>query len=393
MVTGAAPRSLSVFGATGSIGRQTLALIRHQGGAEAYRLRAITGHSSVPALARDAIELRAEVAVVADPARYGDLRDALAGTGIEAAAGPAALVEAADRPVDWMMSAIVGAAGLAPTLTAARRGATVALANKESMVCAGELLNRTVAEAGGRLLPVDSEHSAIFQALSGHGAPLRILLTASGGPFRTWDRAAMEAATPDQAVAHPNWDMGRKISVDSASMFNKALEMIEARALFGVRPDQIEVIVHPQSIVHSLVEFEDGAQLAHLGPPDMCGAIGYALNWPERRSLPMRRLDLAAIGTLTFEAPDPARFPALRLAREAMEAGGLMGAVLNGAKEAALDAFLDRRVGFLAMAGLVEHAMENLSEWAGVTSLDAGLDGVLAADAAARAAVAGRLGD
>ncbi|RMH48536.1 MAG: 1-deoxy-D-xylulose-5-phosphate reductoisomerase, partial [Alphaproteobacteria bacterium] len=281
---------------------------------------------------------------------------------------------------------------LAPTLAAARRGGILALANKESMVCAGELLNQVVAGAGARLLPVDSEHSAIFQGLAGHGAPARIILTASGGPFRDWDLAAMAQATPEQAVAHPNWDMGRKISVDSATMFNKALEMIEAHHLFGVAPDRIEVVVHRQSIVHSLVEFADGAMLAHLGPTDMRGAIGFALNWPERRPLPIGRLDLAAVGMLSFEAPDPGRFPALRLGRAALEAGGLMGAVLNGAKEAALEAFLNRRIGFLDMARLVEAAMERLSGWAATGSLQAGLEGVLAADAEARAFVAGRIG-
>lgn len=393
MVDGADERrSVSVFGATGSIGRQTLDLIRRQGGAARYRLRAITAHSAVEALARDAVALGAELAVVADPACHGALKAALAGTGVRAAAGPAALVEAAQLPAEWTMSAIVGAAGLAPTLAAARRGGILALANKESMVCAGELLNQVVAGAGARLLPVDSEHSAIFQALAGHGAPARIILTASGGPFRDWDLAAMAQATPEQAVAHPNWDMGRKISVDSATMFNKALEMIEAHHLFGVAPDRIEVVVHRQSIVHSLVEFADGAMLAHLGPTDMRGAIGFALNWPERRPLPIGRLDLAAVGMLSFEAPDPGRFPALRLGRAALEAGGLMGAVLNGAKEAALEAFLNRRIGFLDMARLVEAAMERLSGWAATGSLQAGLEGVLAADAEARAFVAGRIG-
>lgn len=386
-------RSISILGATGSVGRQTVDLLAHQGGAERYQVRALTGHSNATELARMARTLRAEVAVVADPAAYPALRDALAGSGTAAAAGPAALVEAAERPADWTMSAIVGVAGLAPTLAAARAGRTLALANKESLVCAGELLQATVAAAGGRLLPVDSEHSAVFQALAGHGAPERVILTASGGPFRTWSRDRMEAVTPEQAVRHPNWSMGAKISVDSASMFNKALEMLEARQLFGLAPGQVEVLVHPQSIVHALVAFADGAHLAHLGPTDMCGAIGYALNWPERTALPMAPLDLAAIGTLTFEPPDETRFPALALARAAMTAGGLMGAVLNGAKEAALDAFLARRIGFLDMGTLVAAAMERLHDWAGRTSLEAGLDAVLAADAAARAAVADRIAD
>ncbi|HEU0220727.1 MAG TPA: 1-deoxy-D-xylulose-5-phosphate reductoisomerase [Paracoccaceae bacterium] len=384
-------RSISIFGATGSVGRQTVALLRHQGGAERYDVRALTGHSNVAELAEAAITLRAELAVVADPARYGELKEALAGNGIAAAAGPAALIEAAERGADWTMAAIVGVAGLAPTLAAARAGGILALANKESLVSAGALLAATVRAAGGRILPVDSEHSAIFQALSGHGAPRRIVLTASGGPFRTWSRAEMAAVTPERAVCHPNWRMGAKISVDSASMFNKALEMIEAREFFGVAPGQVEVLVHPQSIVHSLVEFADGAMLAHLGPTDMCGPIGYALNWPERRALPMAPLDLVRIGMLSFEAPDEARFPALRLARAAMEAGGLMGAVMNGAKEAAQEAFLDGRAGFLDMGALVEAAMARLGHWAAVTSLEAGLEAVLAADEEARAAVRERL--
>ncbi len=384
-------RSISIFGATGSIGQQTVALLVHQGGAARYDVAVVTGHSNVDALAATARRLGARRAVIADPARGPALADALGGSGIATGAGAAALVEAAHEPVDWTMCAIVGIAGLAPTLAAAARGGTVALANKESMVCAGALVHDTVARGGGRLLPVDSEHSAIFQVLAGQTArPRRILLTASGGPFRTWDRARMAGVTPAQAVAHPNWSMGAKISVDSASMFNKALEMIEARELFGVEPDQVEVLVHPQSIVHSLVEFDDGSQIAQLGPTDMRGAIGYALNWPERTALPLRPLELAAVGALTFEPPDPDRFPALRLARLAMEAGGLMGTVLNGAKEAALDGFLAGRVGFLDMATHVEAAMERLSNLAGRTCRD-GLEAVQAADAAARACVHTRL--
>lgn len=381
-------RSVSVFGATGSVGRQTVALLRHQGGADRYDVQALTGHANVVELARMARELRAAVAVTSDPSAYAALKAALAGSGTAAAAGPAALVEAADRGADWTMAAIVGIAGLAPTLAAARRGGTLALANKECMVAAGELLKAEVARSGATLLPVDSEHSAIFQALEGHGTPARIILTASGGPFRSWTREAMAAVTPEQAVRHPNWSMGAKISVDSASMFNKGLEMLEARQLFGVAPEAIEVLVHPQSIVHSLVEFPDGAMLAHLGPTDMRGPIGYALNHPERRPLPLARLDLARAGRLDFEAPDPVRFPALRLARAAMEAGGLMGAVLNGAKEAALDAFLARRLRFLEMADRVETALGRLSHWARTTSLSGGIEAVRAADAEARAMVA-----
>ncbi|QDL92740.1 1-deoxy-D-xylulose-5-phosphate reductoisomerase [Paroceanicella profunda] len=385
-------RSVSILGATGSVGSQTVRLLQAQGGAERYRVRALTGNGNIALLADMARALRAEVAVTADLARLAELRAALAGSGTEAAAGPEALVEAASRPVDWTMSSIVGVAGLAPTLAAAARAGTLALANKESLVCAGALLKATVAASGAVLIPADSEHSAIFQVLQGgQGTIARLILTASGGPFRDWDRARMATATPAQAVAHPNWDMGRKISVDSASMFNKALEMIEAHELFTITPDCIDVLVHRQSIVHSLVEFADGVQLAQLGAPDMVGPIGFALNWPERSALPVERLDLAAVGALTFEAPDAERFPALRLARETMRAGGLMGAVFNGAKETALEAFLEGRCGFLDMADHVEHALEQLEGWAARDSAAAGREAVLAADAEARALTAERI--
>ncbi|WP_118132446.1 1-deoxy-D-xylulose-5-phosphate reductoisomerase [Oceanicella sp. SM1341] len=385
-------RSVSILGATGSIGCQTVKLLEAQGGAERYAVRAVTGNGNIALLAQMARSLRAGIAVTADPARGAELRDALAGSGIESAAGPEALVEAAARPADWTMSAIVGVAGLAPTLAAAARGGTLALANKESLVCAGALLHATVAASGAVLIPADSEHSAIFQVLEGgRGDISRLILTASGGPFRDWDRARMARATPAQAVAHPNWEMGRKISVDSASMFNKALEMIEAHELFTISPECIDVLVHRQSIVHSLVEFADGAQLAQLGAPDMVGPIGYALNWPERAPLPVPRLDLAAIGALTFEAPDPERFPALRLAREAMKAGGLTGAVFNGAKETALEAFLEGECGFLDMADHVEHALERLGAWGARDCATEGLEAVHAADAEARALTAERI--
>lgn len=379
-------RRVSIFGATGSIGRNTVALLEAQGGREAYEVVALSGAGNVALLAAQARALGARIAVTAEPGRYAELKAALAGTGIAAAAGAEALVEAAAEPADWTMSAIVGAAGLAPGLAAALRGGTLALANKESLVCAGALLRRVCAAAGATLLPVDSEHSAIFQALRGERADEveRVILTASGGPFRDWTHAAMAAATPQQAAAHPNWAMGQRISIDSATMFNKALEMIEARELFHMRPDQIEVVVHPQSIVHSLVGFRDGSLIAQLGPSDMKGAIGFALNWPERLDLPVARLDLAAIGRLEFTPADPARFPALRLARAALEMGGLAGAVFNGAKEAALDAFLAGRVGFLDMAHLVEHVMEGLGSEAARIGDGYGLDEVLAYDAAAR---------
>lgn len=379
-------RRVSIFGATGSIGRNTVALLEAQGGREAYETVALSGAGNVALLAAQARALGARIAVTAEPGRYAELKAALAGTGIEAAAGSEALVAAAAEPADWTMSAIVGAAGLAPGLAAALRGGTLALANKESLVCAGALLRRVCAAAGATLLPVDSEHSAIFQALRGEraGEVERLILTASGGPFRDWTHAAMAAATPQQAAAHPNWAMGQRISIDSATMFNKALEMIEARELFDMAPDGIEVVVHPQSIVHSLVGFRDGSLIAQLGPSDMKGAIGFALNWPERLDLPVARLDLAAIGRLDFSAADPQRFPALRLARAALEMGGLAGAVFNGAKEAALDAFLAGRVGFLDMAHLVEHVMERLGSEAARAGDGYGLDEVLAYDAAAR---------
>jgi 1-deoxy-D-xylulose-5-phosphate reductoisomerase len=284
------------------------------------------------------------------------------------------------------MSAIVGAAGLAPSLRVAGHGGVLALANKESLVCAGDLLKRTCAAYGTRLIPVDSEHSAIFQAMQGERAETveRLILTASGGPFRDWSARRMGSATPAEARAHPNWDMGERISIDSATMFNKALEIIEARALFDVNPDRIEVLVHPQSIVHSMVGFRDGSLIAQLGPSDMRGAIGYALNWPERRALPVERLDLAAIGRLDFAPPDPERFPALRLARDVLALGGLAGTVFNAAKEAALDAFLARRIGFLDMAVLVEHVLEKLGPDAAAQGPGYDLEVVMALDAAAR---------
>ena len=291
------------------------------------------------------------------------------------------------------MSAIVGSAGLAPTLRLARHGGVLALANKESMVCAGELVSGTCAAHGTDLVPVDSEHSAIFQALRGEGRETveRIILTASGGPFREWPLARMATATPAEAMAHPNWAMGARISIDSASMFNKALEVVEARALFGVNPEASEVLVHPQSIVHSMVGFRDGAILAQLGPSDMRGPIGFALDWPERQALPVARLDLAALGRLDFAAPDEVRFPALRLAREVLALGGLAGAVFNAAKEAALDAFLAGEVGFLDMAVLVNHVLDDHGPEAGASGPDYDLAAATAFDARARRAVGRRV--
>ncbi|RED13211.1 1-deoxy-D-xylulose 5-phosphate reductoisomerase [Pontivivens insulae] len=355
-------RRVSVLGATGSIGTQTLDLIDRAGGAEAFDVIALTGHSNVAALAEAAIRLRADVAVTADLSKLDALREALSGSDVEAAAGPDAICEAASRPADWTMSAIVGAAGLAPTLEAAQQGRCLALANKESMVCAGDLLNAVCAEHGTTLLPADSEHAAIFQCLRGETAREveRVIITASGGPFRGRTRDQMRDVTLAEAVAHPNWDMGQGISIDSATMFNKALEVIEAKYLFDLRPDQIEVIVHPQSIVHSMIGFADGSIMAQLGPPDMRGAIGYCLNYPERRDLPVDRLDFAKLASLDFHAPDLDAFPALRLVRRVLDAGGAAGAVLNAAKEAAMAGFVAGRIGFLAQADLVELALNAL---------------------------------
>lgn len=349
-------RKISIFGATGSVGAQTVDLIRRAGGAGAFEVVALTGGRNIALLADMARELRVGVAVCQDPADLAALRDLLAGSGVEVQAGPQAIAEAADRPADWVMSAIVGAAGLAPGLRALRHGTTLALANKESLVTAGPLLMATAATHGARILPVDSEHSAIFQALVGEdiAAVERIILTASGGALRDWPLEDLARATVTDALAHPNWAMGQRITIDSASMFNKALEVIETREYFGVLPDQIEVIIHPESLIHSMVGYRDGAIMAHLGAPDMRHAIGYALNWPVRETLPVARLDLAQVGALTFRAPDLARYPALRLARGVMARRGLSGAAFNAAKEVALDHFLAGGIGFMAMAGVVE---------------------------------------
>ena len=350
-------RRVSIFGATGSIGQNTIDLIARD--PEAYDVVALTGAVNVEQLAMDARRLNADVAVTADPLRLAALRAALAGSGVEAAAGPDAMIEAAQRPADWVMSAIVGAAGLQPGICALEQGATLALANKESLVCAGALMMSTAKQHNARLLPVDSEHSAVFQALVGEDmhAVERIIITASGGAFRDWPLEDLAQATLAQASSHPNWDMGQRITIDSASMFNKALELIETREYFDVSPKQIEVLVHPESMIHALVGFNDGALMAHVGPPDMRHAIGYALHWPERRNLPVERLDLAAIGALTFRAPDEARWPALRLAREVMERGGLAGAVFNAAKETALDGFIAGNLRFPQMAEVVDEVL------------------------------------
>lgn len=377
-------RRVSIFGATGSIGQNTIDLIARE--PDAYDVVALTGAGNIAQLAADAIRLNADLAVTADEARLDDLRSALAGSGIMAAAGQGALIEAAQRPVDWVMSAIVGAAGLQPGICALEQGATLALANKESLVCAGALILGAAKQHGARLLPVDSEHSAVFQALVGEDmdAVERIIITASGGAFRDWPLDDLANATLDQASSHPNWDMGRRITIDSASMFNKALELIETREFFDVAPERIEVLVHPESIVHALVGFSDGALMAHVGPPDMRHAIGYALHWPERRSLPVERLDLAAIGALTFRAPDEKRWPALRLAREVMDRRGLAGAVFNAAKEVALDGFIDGHLRFPQMAEVVDQVLNSLDP----SHIDAQmtLDNVMVADHMARQA-------
>ncbi|WP_297768707.1 1-deoxy-D-xylulose-5-phosphate reductoisomerase [uncultured Roseovarius sp.] len=377
-------KRVSILGATGSVGQNTIDLIARAPGT--YDVVALTGGRNIARLAADAVALGADVAVTADEALLPDLRDALAGTNIEAAAGAQALVEAASRPAHWVMSAIVGAAGLAPGLAALEAGATLALANKESLVTAGPLMMRTARTNRATILPVDSEHSAVFQALVGEDAAAvsRVILTASGGAFRDWPLDQLQSATVAEASSHPNWDMGQRITIDSASMFNKALEMIEAREFFGLAPSQIEVLVHPQSLVHALVGFCDGALMAHVGPPDMRHAIGYALNWPQRQALPVEVLDLAAVGTLEFRPPDPARYPALRLARGVMEARGLAGAIFNAAKERALDHFIAGHIGFTDMNIVVEEVLNALTDTPDARNSDLTLDVVAHMDHLAR---------
>ena len=379
-------RSVSVFGATGSIGENTFDLLMRQGGPKTYRTVALTGGRNVGRLAQMARALRAEIVVTAFDDCLPDLRAALAGTDVEVAAGNRALLDAADRPADWVMSAIVGAAGLEPGLRALRHGQTLALANKESLVTAGPLLMAEAARHAATILPVDSEHSAIFQALAGEdiAAVERIILTASGGALRDWPLDRLANATLQEAMAHPNWSMGQRITIDSASMFNKALEIIETREYFGVAPDQIEVIIHPESLIHSMVGFRDGAIMAHLGAPDMRHAIGYALNHPNRSPLPVARLDFAALGQLSFRAPDDNRYPALRLARDVMQTRGFAGAVFNAAKEIALDLFIAGKIRFLDMAGLVEDTLTLLSGELSLGNAVLTLEDVQAADHLAR---------
>ena len=373
-------RSISIFGATGSIGQNTVDLIARA--PDAYRVVALTGGANIAKLAQDAIRLKAEIAVTAHDEHLDDLRAALAGTGITATAGEAALIEAADRPVDWVMSAIVGAAGLAPGFRALRHGGTLALANKESLVTAGPLLLAEAQAHGATILPVDSEHSAVFQALVGEdiAAVERIIITASGGGLRDWPIAALASATVADAGAHPNWAMGQRITIDSASMFNKGMELIETREFFGVTPAQIETVIHPQSLIHALVGFNDGALMAHLGAPDMRHAIGYALNWPDRRHLPVARLDLAQIATLEFRAPDTLRYPALAIARAVMETRGRAGAVFNAAKEVALDGFIAGRIGFMDMAAVVDRTLDEITSQLCLSSSMSNLEDVLMTD-------------
>jgi 1-deoxy-D-xylulose-5-phosphate reductoisomerase len=371
------PRRISVLGATGSIGVSTLDVLEQAGGREQFEIVALTGMGNVELLASQAKTVGAKIAVTADEARYADLKAALAGSGIEAAAGSEALCAAAAEPADWVMAGIVGIAGLAPTMAAARAGATIALANKECLVSAGDLFLAETNKAGVTVVPVDSEHSAIHQCLAGErnsNGPNhtieRIILTASGGPFRKFTLAQMRDVSPRVAAGHPKWSMGQKISIDSASMFNKALEMIEARHLFHVAPSQIEVVVHPQSIVHSAVAFTDGSMIAQMGMPDMRTPIAYALAYPLRIAVNVARLDLMALARLDFEAPDEKCFPALRLAREVMAHGGAAGAVFNGAKEAALEAFIAGGIKFLDMAEIVESALAKLAALPAPQSLD-----------------------
>jgi 1-deoxy-D-xylulose-5-phosphate reductoisomerase len=352
------PRRISILGATGSIGTSTLAVLAER--SQDFDVVAVTANDNALQLADIAKSVGASLAVVANPEKYSELKEALSGSDIEIAAGGKAIEEAAARPVDIVVAAIVGAAGLAPTLGAIRAGSRVALANKECLVCAGDLFMAAAGNSGKKILPVDSEHNAIFQALDGQQSEdvEKIILTASGGPFRDWSIEAMAAATPTQALRHPNWSMGAKVTIDSATMMNKGLEIIEAHHLFDLPPEQPEVLVHPQSVVHGIVGFRDGSMLAQMGAPDMRTPIAHCLAWPERREAGSDRLDLAELGQLTFAPPDHERFPALRIAREALAAGGWATNILNAANEIAVAAFLDGTIGFLEIARLVEQTLD-----------------------------------
>jgi 1-deoxy-D-xylulose-5-phosphate reductoisomerase len=357
----AAPKSVTILGSTGSVGCQTIDLLeRDRGG---FKVVALTANQNVELLAKQALDLRPDFVAIGDERHYVALKQALNGTGIEVGAGEESIADAADCQAEWVMAAIVGAAGLKPTLRAVQRGATVALANKECLVCAGELLMAEMSRRNARLLPVDSEHNAIYQVFDFDRieAIEKLILTASGGPFRERSREEMRLVTPSQAVAHPNWDMGAKISVDSATMMNKGLEVIEAHHIFAIPEDRIEVLVHPQSVIHSMVSYVDGSVLAQLGTPDMRTPIAYTLAWPARMETPSKRLDLGEIGSLDFETPNPERFPALRLAREALKAGGSAATILNAANEIAVAAFLSEQIGFLDIASVVEDSMSDIN--------------------------------
>lgn len=376
-------RRITILGATGSIGTSTVDLIKRE--PERYRVESISARRNAAALAKIAREVGARHAVVADPAAYRDLKSALSGSRIEAAAGEDALIEAAQRPADWVMAAISGSVGLKPTLAAIERGATVALANKECLVCAGNIFMRRAASTGATVLPVDSEHNAVFQALgAGNRADVRrAILTASGGPFRTWSKEAIKAATPEQALRHPNWSMGPKVTIDSATLMNKGLEVIEAHHLFALRSDEIDVLVHPQSVVHGLVEFRDGSVVAQLGSPDMRIPIAHCLAWPRRIDGPAARLNLAALRELTFEEPDLDRFPALALARRALETGGAATTVLNAADEVAVREFIAGRIGFAGITALVEATLD-MAARRDLLAEPAGIEATMAVDHIAR---------
>ncbi|HXW24914.1 MAG TPA: 1-deoxy-D-xylulose-5-phosphate reductoisomerase [Xanthobacteraceae bacterium] len=360
-MTDPTPRTVTILGATGSVGTSTVDLIARD--RDRYRVEALSARNSAPALAKLARDLGARFAAVADPGAYRALKDGLGASGIEAGAGEDAVIEAAQRPADWVMAAVSGSTGLRATMAAVERGATVALANKECLVCAGALFMRRAAETSATVLPVDSEHNAVFQALgAGRREDVRrVVLTASGGPFRTWPMEAIRAATLEQALRHPNWSMGPKITIDSATLMNKGLELIEAHHLFALAPDEIDVVVHPQSVVHALVEFRDGSLIAQLGPPDMRIPISHCLGWPGRIDSPAARLDLGRMATLNFEPPDLARFPALGLARGAMEAGNGAPTVLNAANEVAVAEFIAGRLSFGGISALVATAMDAAS--------------------------------
>lgn len=383
-------RRITVLGATGSVGQSTLDIIGRN--PHLFELMAVTAKSNAGLLADVAVRHRARLAVLADESGFAELKERLSGTGIEAAAGTAALVEAAEMPADCVMAGIAGAAGLRPTLAAVSRGRRVALANKECLVCAGRIFMQSVRSAGTELVPVDSEHSAVFQVLAGAGPDAfeRIVLTGSGGPFRTWSMEQLDRATPEEALRHPNWSMGRKITIDSATLMNKGLELIEACHLFPVGPDQVEVVVHPQQIIHALVAYRDGSMLAQLACPDMRTPIAVSLAWPLRMAAPTKRLDLVEIGQFTFERPDEARFPALRLAREAMQTGAMAPCVLNAANEVAVEAFLTGRLKFLHIPQLVAEVLE-IAAGRGLLAEAEDLGAVLAVDAAVRQLAQGAL--